>query len=100
MAEKKKGGKREGQKYKSLLVWQILQKETDSEHPITVNRIKEYLSAYGIEADERSIYRDIHDLQDLFEKDYDTDEFLVDEREHLGYEIGYTRKELRMGIQY
>ena len=29
---KKTGGKREGQKYKSLLVWDILLKKTDENH--------------------------------------------------------------------
>lgn len=28
------GYKRKGQKYKSLLVWQVLLKRTDEEHPI------------------------------------------------------------------
>ena len=28
------GYKRKGQKYKSLLVWQVLWKRTDEEHPI------------------------------------------------------------------
>ena len=31
---KKPGYKRPGQKYKSLLVWQVLLKRTDEEHPI------------------------------------------------------------------
>lgn len=88
----KAGYKRKGQKYKSLLVWQILQKESDNEHPITVERIQEALRAYDIETDSRSIYRDIHDLQELFDKEYDLDDLAVDERNKLNYEISYSRK--------
>lgn len=36
---KKQGGKREGQKYKSLLVWDILQKRTDENYAISLKEI-------------------------------------------------------------
>ena len=84
------GYKRKGQKYKSLLVWQVLLKRTDEEHPLSVDDIQDHLRMYGVETERRSIYRDIKDLQTLLETDYDAD---IEERERLGYEIGYTRKQ-------
>ena len=41
---KKSGGKREGQKYKSLLVWDILLKKTDENHALRLKDIEEHLS--------------------------------------------------------
>lgn len=37
------GYKRPWQKYKSLLVWQVLLKRTDAEHPVSVDDIQEHL---------------------------------------------------------
>ena len=37
---------------------------------------------YGIETERRSIYRDINDLKELLNVDYDAD---IEERERLGY---------------
>ena len=87
---RKPGYKRKGQKYKSLLVWQVLLKRTDEEHPLSVGDIQDHLRMYGVETERRSIYRDINDLKDLLEVDYDAD---IEDRERLGYEIGYTRKQ-------
>ena len=39
---KKTGGKREGQKYKSLLVWDILLKKTDENHALRLKDIEEH----------------------------------------------------------
>lgn len=85
----RQGGRKPAQKYKSLLVWQLLLKRSDKNNPLNVDEIIAHLKAYGIEAERRSIYRDIHDLQELLEIDYDAD---IEDRERLGYEIGYTRK--------
>ena len=85
----RQGGRKPAQKYKSLLVWQLLLKRSDKNTPLNVDEIKAHLKAYGIEAERRSIYRDIHDLQELLEIDYNAD---IEDRERLGYEIGYTRK--------
>lgn len=87
---RKKGYKREGQKYKSLLVWQVLLKRTDEEHPLSVDDIQDHLRMYGIETERRSIYRDIKALQELLDLDFESD---IEDRERLGYEIGYTRKQ-------
>ena len=84
------GYKRQGQKYKSLLVWQVLLKRTDEEHPLTVDDIQDHLRMYGVETERRSIYRDIKDLKALLETDYNAD---IEDRERLGHEIGYTRKQ-------
>ena len=84
------GYKRKGQKYKSLLVWQVLLKRTDEEHPLSVDDIQDHLRMYGVETERRSIYRDIKDLKALLETDYNAD---IEDRERLGYEIGYTRKQ-------
>lgn len=51
---KKTGGKREGQKYKSLLVWDILLKKTDENHAIRLKDIEEHLKHYGITAEPES----------------------------------------------
>lgn len=37
--KKKQGRKEKGQKYKSLLVWDILQKRTDENHAISLKEI-------------------------------------------------------------
>ena len=62
LKKKKPGGKREGQKYKSLLVWDILLKKTDENHALQLKDIKEHLSHYGITAERHSIKRDIDDI--------------------------------------
>lgn len=82
----KNGGRKKGHKFKSLLVWQYLLKNTDENHAVASKDIIDYLDAYGITADRHSISRDIQELQELFDKDYDAD---VDERDRLRYEIVY-----------
>lgn len=86
MTEKKSGGKRQGQKYKSLLVWQYLLKRADEEHAVKMEDIISHLNAYGITVDRHSISRDIHDLQELFCHDQEAE---IEEREQLNYEITY-----------
>lgn len=89
--EKKQGGKAKGQKYKSLLVWDILQKRTDEDHAIRLSEIVEHLKIYGITAERHSVKRDIDDLLDLLNKDQnvDLDDEGIEERALLGYEIEY-----------
>ena len=81
-----KGGKRPGQKFKSLLVWQYLLKHTDDTHAASSEAIKGHLREYGITADRHSIARDIDALNDLFAIDA-ADE--IDDRDRLNYEIIY-----------
>jgi len=69
MAEKKEqkrvpGYKSENQKYKSLLVMQYILKNADDEHAVTIGQIEDHLAKYGIKAERRSIYRDIHAVWD------------------------------------
>ena len=88
---KKPGGKREGQKYKSLLVWDILLKKTDENHALQLVDIKRHLKNYGIAAERHSIKRDIDDILLLLNKelDFDLDELEIEERDLLGYEVEY-----------
>lgn len=88
---KKPGGKKEGQKYKSLLVWDVLLKKTDENHAIRLKDIEEHLSHYGITAERHSIKRDIDDILALLNKeiDFDLDELEIEERDLLGYEVEY-----------
>ena len=89
--EKKQGHKGKGQKYKSLLVWDILQKRTDENHAIQLKEIVEHLKMYGITAERHSIKRDIDDILILLKKELDIDleEQGVEERALLGYEVEY-----------
>ena len=80
-------GKCFGQKFKSILVFQILLKYTDKDHPLTASEIRDYLlEDYGIEAEEHSIRRDIKELQRLYEAD---EEECICEGERLQYKIEY-----------
>ena len=81
-----KGGKRPGQKFKSLLVWQYLLKHTDEDHAASSEAIKGHLKEYGITADRHSIARDIDALNELFAIDAAAE---IDDRDHLNYEIVY-----------
>ena len=67
--QKKQGHKQKGQKYKSLLVWDILQKRTDENHAIQLKEIVEHLKMYGITAERHSIKRDIDDILILLNKE-------------------------------
>lgn len=66
--QKKQGGKKPGQKFKSLLVWDILQKRTDENHAIQLKEIVEHLKMYGITAERHSIKRDIDDILALLNR--------------------------------
>ena len=68
--EKPLGGKRENQKYKALLVAKYLMEFTDENHSCTANELIDYLKyEHGIEAERRSIYRDIAVLRDVLGMD-------------------------------
>lgn len=51
------------QKFKLYRLAQIMLRETDEYHYITMSRILEALEEYGITADRRSIYTDLKDLE-------------------------------------
>ena len=84
--ERKPGGKKPGQKYKSLLVWNLLLKRTDENHAAGIKEIQELLEEYGIEAERHSVSRDIKDLMELLNKDQDV---MMEDRDLLGYEVEY-----------
>ena len=86
-----KGGKRPGQKYKSLLVWNLLLKRTDENHAISIKDIRTHLEAYGIQTERHSISRDINDLTELLARDQELVDDL-EERDLLGYGIEYDPK--------
>lgn len=80
------GGKRPGQKYKSLLVWHYLQKQTDEDHAVKTMEIKDFLKQYGITADRHSISRDICALQDIYETGIEKD---LDKNDRFKYQVVY-----------
>lgn len=84
--ERKCGGKQAGQKFKSLLVWNLLLKRTDETHAVGIQEITALLKEYGISAERHSISRDIKDLMELMNRDQEID---FEERDMLNYEIEY-----------
>jgi len=84
--EKKQGHKGKGQKYKSLIVWNLLLKRTDESHALGISEIRDMLEEYGITAERHSVSRDIKDLVELLNKDQ---EVLIEERDLLNYEVEY-----------
>ncbi len=57
--------KRENQKQKLFRILEILLRETDDEHGLSVNEIIDRLSEYGISAERKSIYDDFATLGEL-----------------------------------
>lgn len=55
-------GKRDHQKLKPYIILQILQRETDENHVMSAVEIAAALSVLGIDAERRSIYRDIDEI--------------------------------------
>lgn len=51
------------QKLKLLYLMKILLKDTDEQHPMPLNDIKEKLNAYGISAERKSLYDDLESLR-------------------------------------
>ena len=100
-------GKRPNQTYKAMMVFYILLKMTDKEHPMETARIKHVLSSFGIQAETLSIQRDIKNLRylldgeefneeslqdalfDFFNEEYEYDEEVVTKLLTLGYEVSY-----------
>lgn len=92
MAEKKKvhGFKRKGQKYKSFLVANLLLKLTDDDHSLNSDELAQKLLNYDIEAERHSISRDVRDLNELLNIEYDIDfSENSDEKAKLDYEVSY-----------
>lgn len=48
-----------------LLVMQILTEQTDGEHGLTMKEIIDFVTEHGIAGERKSIYEDIHALQEF-----------------------------------
>ena len=57
--------RKEGQKRKLLVLLQILARETDEKHPLSVPQLVEKLQEQGIEAERKSVYNDLDTLNTL-----------------------------------
>ncbi len=57
--------KSSNQKTKLLHLYQILLRQTDEDHPITVPQMIEELARYGIQAERKSIYDDMEALRTM-----------------------------------
>ena len=85
----KAGGKKYGQKFKSMITIQYLLKNSDAEHAVNSESIRTHLLNYDIEAERHSISRDITDFLEVLNLEYENE---VDEDVSLGYEIEYDHK--------
>ena len=84
-------GKKPNQKLKPYLVLQYLLHNSDESHAVSAPRICGYLQESGIDAERRSIYKDIEEINKamlMAEKDYDLSE-AEDELEEYGDEARY-----------
>lgn len=84
-------GKKNNQKLKPYVVLQFLLKNTDEQHVATASDIIGYLEDCGIEAERRSIYRDIEDINRIMlmlqeEVDLDSADMMFAEAEESGNE--------------
>lgn len=59
--------KRPNQKLKLLLLRDILRRETDEEHPLTLEQLRGMLEQYGVSAERKSLYDDLEQLRLLGE---------------------------------
>lgn len=57
--------RKEGQKRKLLTLIEIMMRETDENHPISVPRLVDLLQARGVDAERKSIYDDINTINSL-----------------------------------
>lgn len=83
-------------KLKLMRVKEILERETDSEHGITMERILDLLAMYGIFAERKGIYADIGTLQD--ELGMDIERPSRQEREYRVLSREFDVSELRLMI--
>lgn len=64
--------KSRNQKLKIIYLYDILKRDTDSGHGITMRRIIERLAALGVAAERKSVYEDIALLRDVYGADIET----------------------------
>lgn len=75
-------GRKANQKMKPYLVMEYLMRHTDENHAESADNIAAYLQELGIDAERRSIYRDIEEINKalwLFENEDDADIFAAEE---------------------
>ena len=63
--------RKEGQKRKLLVLLEILARETDEKHPLSVPQLVEKLQEHGIEAERKSVYGDLNTLNSLPDAPYE-----------------------------
>lgn len=73
-------GRKANQKMKPYLVYQYLLRETDEAHVIGAAAICEYLQSLGIDAERRSIYKDIEAINDML--------WLLDNKDNYDFDEG------------
>ena len=84
-------GRKPNQKLKAYLVLQYLLKKSDENHAISAPRIVGYLQAEGIDAQVKSVYKDIHEINKamlMLEQDMYLDE-AEEEIKKYGDEVRY-----------
>lgn len=65
--------KSRNQKLKIIYLYDILKRQTDQDHGITMRQILSQLEAYGVTAERKSIYEDIALLRDVYGADIGTE---------------------------
>ena len=63
--------RKEGQKRKLLVLLEILARETDEKHPLSVPQLVEKLQEHGVVAERKSVYDDLNTLNNLPDTKYD-----------------------------
>lgn len=88
-------GKKPNQKLKPFLVQQYLLKNTDEDHVLNASEIVDFLELCGVDAERRSIYRDIEDINKVMwlmemkniDKDADDGIMICDAEEALEADV-------------
>ena len=63
--------RKEGQKRKLLVLLEILARETDEKHPLSVPQLVEKLQEHGVVAERKSVYDDLNTLNNLPDTKYE-----------------------------
>lgn len=86
-----KHGKKPNQKLKPYLVMQYLLRESDPDNTVSATTIIQYLHSIGIDAEKKSVYRDIEEINKamlIAERSRDGDEYTLSEAEEELEEYG------------
>lgn len=101
MDEKKspEHGKKPNQKLKAYLVYEYLKKYSDEEHAVGATELIAYLETRGIDAERRSIYRDIDDINKLFYLLENEDAEIFEATDEVGRDAEDTEEEKELKDQ-